>query len=362
MKSKKSVIKLKRPFGAIVARLYKLRPWWVRGGHLSTSPGVVTSVWSIGDRAVGLGESGWWWTTGLGEPGGDRSVRRGDISGGRTGGDNRIRVDWDVTASGVWVGSVRFIMGDWAVWDWAGLGLGKSSGDRTIRRGEISGGWTGGGSGIRVDGDITATGVMDSVSSFIMGDWPIRDWTGFGEFAGNRSVRRGDVSRGWTGGNSGQRGNRCTTTAAVRFGRFIMGNWTIWDRTRFWEFGGDGPSRRGNIGRWRTSWNSGQNGNWDTTEAADESCTTRARFSGNGWDSRVTESWTVWGRATGLGESGGDRTTGIYESGRDRSVRRRERPIRLGHVGGDWSARRRDRSTGDRIGRDAHVMGSGDGH
>jgi hypothetical protein len=40
------------------ARLYKLRLWWLRDGHLSSSPRVVTSVRSIGDRAVGLGESG----------------------------------------------------------------------------------------------------------------------------------------------------------------------------------------------------------------------------------------------------------------------------------------------------------------
>jgi hypothetical protein len=42
-------------------------------------------------------------------------------------------------------------------------------------------------------------------------------------------------------------------------------------------------SRRGNIGRWRTGWNNGQNGNWDTTEAADESCAIGARFSDVTW-------------------------------------------------------------------------------
>jgi hypothetical protein len=213
-----------------------------------------------------------------------------------------------------------------------------------------------------VDWDVTATGFTDNVASFIMGDWTIWDWAGFGEFGGDRSIRRGEISGGWTRGDSSQRGNRCATTVVVRIGRFIMGNWTIWDRAGLGESGGDRSSRRGNIGRWWTGWNNGQNGNWDTTEAADESCAIGARFSGNRRDSRVTGSWTVWGRATGLGEFGGDQTTGICESGRDRSVRRRERPIRLGHVGGNWPARRWDQSTGDCIRRNTHVMGSRDSH
>jgi hypothetical protein len=39
---------------------------------------VVRLIRNVWDRASGLGESGWWWTTGIGESSGRRSIWRGD--------------------------------------------------------------------------------------------------------------------------------------------------------------------------------------------------------------------------------------------------------------------------------------------
>jgi hypothetical protein len=71
-----------------------------------------------------------------------------------------------------------------------------------------------------------------------------------------------------------------------------MGNWTIWDWAGLGESGGDRSSRRGNIGRWRTGWNSGQNGNWDTTEAADESPLSSLRMEYVNYPLEYT--WLYW--------------------------------------------------------------------
>jgi hypothetical protein len=98
----------------------------------------------------------------LREPGRDLSVGRGEISGGRTGRNSGIRVDWVVAASGVrvGVGSVGFIVGNWNIRDrtgglwkiswWWAAGLREPSGNRSIRRGEISRGWPRGNSRIMV--------------------------------------------------------------------------------------------------------------------------------------------------------------------------------------------------------------------
>jgi hypothetical protein len=156
------------------------------------SVGFVVGNWNTRNRTGGLGKSGWRRAAGLGEPTRDRSARRGEIGGGRTGGNRRLGGSGVITASGVWVwvGTVRFIVGNWNVWDRA-AGLGKSgrwwttglwepSGNRSIRRGEISGGWSRGNSRIRVDWIVATSGVWVWVGSvrFIVGSWNIRDRTG----------------------------------------------------------------------------------------------------------------------------------------------------------------------------------------
>ena len=89
------------------ARLSGNDGWDLRLGSISGS-------WTIWDRSGGR------WAIGLGEPGGDLSVGRGEIGGGRTGGNSGIRVDWVIAASGVGVSSVRFIVGNGDVRDRTG--------------------------------------------------------------------------------------------------------------------------------------------------------------------------------------------------------------------------------------------------
>jgi hypothetical protein len=80
----------------------------------------ISGSWTIWDRTGGFRESGGRWAARLGEPSWDLSVGRGEIGGGRTGGNSRIRVNWVVAASGVGIGSIRFIVGNGDVWDRTG--------------------------------------------------------------------------------------------------------------------------------------------------------------------------------------------------------------------------------------------------
>jgi hypothetical protein len=279
--------------------------WWVL--RLRS----ISGSWTIWNRTGGR------WATRLWEPGRDLSVGRGEIGGGRTGGNSGIGVNWVVTASGVgiWVGAVRFVVGNWNIrgrtgglWEisrWWTTGLREPSGDGSTRRGEISGGWSRGNSRIRVVWVVAASGVLVRVGSirFVVGNWDIWDW----------ATRLRKSGRWWT--------------------------------ARLREPSGDRSTRRGEIGGRRTGGD--RKLRWGCVIAA-----TVARVGVVGLIRNI------WDRASGLGESGWGWTTGIGEPSGRRSIWRGERAIRRGHIGGDWPARNSqsswNRSVLVRDGRDGH--------
>jgi hypothetical protein len=103
----------------------------------------VVGNWDIWDWATRLRKSGRWWTARLREPSGDRSTRRWEIGGRRTGGDRKLRWCCVITATVTRVGVVRLIRDIWdrtsglreSGWWWA-TGIGESSGRRSIWRGK----------------------------------------------------------------------------------------------------------------------------------------------------------------------------------------------------------------------------------
>jgi hypothetical protein len=167
----------------------------------------ISGSWTIWDRTGGRRAAR------LREPGRDLSVGRGEIGGGRTGGNSGIRVDWVVAASGVGVGvgSVGFIVGNrnirgrtgglWKIsWRWA-AGLREPGGNGSTRRGEIGGGRTGGNRRLGWGCVIAATVTRVDVVRLIRNVWDRASgpgesgwwWTtGIGESSGRRSIWRGD--------------------------------------------------------------------------------------------------------------------------------------------------------------------------
>jgi hypothetical protein len=119
-------------------------------------------------------------------------------------------MDWVVAASGVgvWIGVVRFVVGNWNVRDRAAgksgrrwtTGFWEPSGDRSARRWEIGGGRTGGNRRLRWCCVITATVTRVGVVRLIRDIWDrtsgLREsgwwWaTGIDESGGGRSIWRG---------------------------------------------------------------------------------------------------------------------------------------------------------------------------
>ena len=208
----------------------------------------IVGNWNIWDRAGGLWESGWWWATGLWEPTGDRSVWRREVSGGRAGGDSSIRVDWNITASGIWVGAVRFIMRNRNIWDrtgglgkpgwWWAAGLGEPTGDRSVWRGEVGGERTRGDGRLRRGCVITATVARIGVVRFIRDIWDRAtglgesSWgwaTGIGEPRGGRSIWRWDrpIRPGHIGGKWPTRNSHSSWDRSI--GNWTGGNTLVWD-------------------------------------------------------------------------------------------------------------------------------------